>query len=144
ITLHTSAPNTSQKLKFADLDGGSDAVLDADVIGRTMPLNVATSDTSSVGTFFRVGSAGGFNIVHVNPAGWDSDPNQDGISDTDPAVNFAAVKSFRVAGFNPTPDATAIGGNGGRGALIGLAVVPRVGNTEGVAIINFAADKGVA
>src|SRR5689334_1588859 len=43
-TVDTSTSNTNLKFKFADLDG-TDPVLDADVIGKTMPVNVATTNT---------------------------------------------------------------------------------------------------
>src|SRR5438128_864028 len=56
-----------------------------------------------------------------------------------------ALKNFRVVGFNPTPDATGIGGNGGKGALVGLVVVPHTaGPIEANVLLNVAADKGIA
>ena len=144
-TVDTSASNTNLKFKFADLDLGSDQVNDADVIGKTMPGNVATTNTNTVGTFFRTGGASSFNIVKVVPSNWDSDPDQDGTSDFNPPVDYSSVKNFRVVGFNPTPDASGIGGNGGKGALIGLVVVPHTSSfPEALATINVAADKGVA
>jgi hypothetical protein len=131
------------KFKFADYDF-TDAVPDADVLGKTSSQPV--TNTSSVGTFIRVGSVGSFNVVTVSPPGYISDPNGDGVTDTDPSANYAAVKTFRVAGFNTNPDASAIGGNGGKGALFAVIVLPHSAGSTGdwVAVAQLAADKGNA
>ena len=83
----------------------------------------------------------------VEPAGPNSDTNGDGKPDTDPAVNYGAVNHFRVAGFNTVPDTAGIGGNGVRGALIGVVILPRTGGGDvyrATVLINVAADKGVS
>jgi hypothetical protein len=143
ITVDSTVSNSNMKFKFTDLDGGSDAVNDADVIGKTMAVGTATTNTTTVGSFFRAGGASGFNVVQINPPGSDSDPDGDGVTNTDPTVNYAAVKAFRVVGFNPTPDTTGIGGNGGKGALVGLVVLPHTaGPVEANVTMNVAAEKG--
>ena len=132
------------KFRFADLDL-SDGVPDVDVLGQTTAQ--PTTNTSSAGTFTRVGGVNSFNLVMLTPPGNVSDPNGDGITDTDPSANYAAVKQFRVAGFNTTPDATAFGGNGGKGALVSVIVLPHLnGPQKGTLFVrvDVAADKGIA
>jgi hypothetical protein len=131
----------NQKFKFTDYDF-SDAVPDSDVLGKTSSL--PTTNTTTVGTFLKVGSVGSFNVVTVLPPGYISDPDGNGTTDTDPQTNYAAVKSFRVAGFNTNPDTAGVGGNGGKGALFGVVVVPHGAGlqTEGQVVAQVAAEKG--
>jgi hypothetical protein len=136
IDMTVDTPNLNMRFKFSDFD--LDGVNDADILGKTS--TTPTTNTSSVGTFIRVGGPASFNLVTVVPAG----PNS-GTNGTDPSANYAAVKQFRVAGFNATPDGSAIGGNGGKGALIAVVVIPHAADEfSATVLINLAADKGVA
>jgi hypothetical protein len=134
----TVTTQENQRFKFGDFD--FDGTNDADVFGRTSAS--ATTNTATVGTFLRVGTAangfsGSFNAVTVLPPGANSGDNLG-----DPTTNYSAVKSFRVAGFNSTPDPNGLGGNGGRGALYGIVVVPHTAFGGGHVVANLAADKG--
>jgi hypothetical protein len=130
----------NQKFKFGDFD--FDGINDADVFGRTSTS--ATTNTATVGTFLRIGTAangfsGSFNAVTVTPPGANSGDNLG-----DPTTNYSAVKAFRVAGFNSAPDTNGVGGNGGKGALFGIVVVPHNAalTSQGQVIANLAAEKG--
>jgi hypothetical protein len=125
----TLTTSSNQLFKFADFD--FDGIPDPDVVGRT--VSQPATNTSTAGTFFRVGSLASFNAVLVLPPIFTDNEG--------PPPDYSAVKSFRVAGFNPTPDTAGV--SNPLGALFGVGVIPS--STQSWALdLMVAADKGVA
>jgi len=136
--------NANLRFKFVDQD--FDDVPDADITGASITDTAGRTNNTTIGTFIRVNPSGSFAAQSVSPGGARSDPDSNGTPDFDPSVTYAAVKSFRVEGFekNP-PDGPGFDSSAETtsttGALFAVAIVP---SGRGVrAQGQLAADKGV-
>lgn len=136
---------SSGNMKFKTSDFDFDGELDIDTTAATISDAVArTNNTTNTGTFIRVPVTSSFVVVGSSPSGSRSDTDGDMSPDTEPTQTFAAVKSFRIEGFQSSGfDAqakTANAGQVGAGALFAVAVVP-TGSTVR-AFGGVAGDKG--
>ena len=92
------APGNGNPLKFRLIEAGEDGVDDVDLFG-TVP---GFSSLNPQGTYVRVGAGTSWNVATA-PTGLNSDPDGNGVADSNPGQTFANVKSVRVAGFTSAP-----------------------------------------
>ena len=111
----TQASPAGGALKFREIDSDGDGVDDIDLFLTVPGFSVANPQ----GSYVRVGPPGSWNVAAA-PPGLSSDPDGDGVPNTNPGTIYSSAKTVRVAGFN----AVAPQANTGQGAQFAALVVP--------------------